>query len=134
VTRISLKDPPEVFVSTAAMSAAVSRAVAAGKLRRLARVSTNRTEDAASLVRCHLWEIAAGFFPDGLLSRFGTATEASLRHLAVCGALANKSSALRELHRTQQAISTYDDLGHRTLEARCRFPDTSPLQIKPYRP
>jgi fido (protein-threonine AMPylation protein) len=70
VARISLKDPPEVFVSTAAMSAAVSRAVAAGKLRRLGSrlYTTNRTEDAASLVRRHLWEIAAGFFPGALVA------------------------------------------------------------------
>ena len=68
MARISLKDPPEVFVSTAAMSAAVSRAVAKGKLRRLGSrlYTTNRSEDAASLVRRHLWEIAAGFFPAGL--------------------------------------------------------------------
>lgn len=68
--KISLKNPPEVFVSTAAMSATVSRAVAAGKVRRLGSrlYTTNRTEDAASLVRRHLWEVAAGFFPGGLVA------------------------------------------------------------------
>ena len=70
MTRISLKDPPEVFVSTAAMSAAVSRAVTAGKLRRLGSrlYTTNHSEDAASLIRRHLWEVAAGFFPGGLVA------------------------------------------------------------------
>ena len=70
MARISLKAPPEVFVSTAAMSAAVSRAVAAGKLRRLGSrlYTTNRTEDASSLVRRHLWEVVAGFFPGGLIA------------------------------------------------------------------
>jgi hypothetical protein len=70
VARISLKDPPEVFVSTAAMSASVSRAVAQGKLRRLgSRLYTrNLTEEPASIVRRHLWEIAAGFFPGGLVA------------------------------------------------------------------
>jgi hypothetical protein len=70
VARISLKDPPEVFVSTTAMSAAVSRAVAAGKLRRLGSrlYTTNQFEEAASLIRRNLWDIVAGFFPGGLVA------------------------------------------------------------------
>jgi Fic/DOC family/Protein of unknown function (DUF1488) len=70
VARFSLKNPPEVFVSTAAMSPPVSRAVAAGKLRKLGSrlYTTNLTEDPASLVGRHLWEIAASFFPDGLVA------------------------------------------------------------------
>jgi fido (protein-threonine AMPylation protein) len=70
VARFSLKNPPEVFVSTAAMSAPVSRAVAAGRLRKLGPrlYTTNLTEDSASIVRRHLWEIAAGFFPGGLVA------------------------------------------------------------------
>jgi hypothetical protein len=70
VAQVSLRDPPEVFVSTAAMSAAVSRAVVSGKLRRLGSrlYTTNHSEDAASLIRRHLWEVAAGFFPGGLVA------------------------------------------------------------------
>lgn len=70
MARISLRNPPEVFVSTAATSAAVSRAAAAGTLRKLGSrlYTTNRTEEPASLVRRHLWEIAAGFFPGGLVA------------------------------------------------------------------
>jgi hypothetical protein len=70
VARFSLKNPPEVFVSTTAMSAPVSRAVSAGKLRKLGSrlYTTNLTEDPASLVRRHLWDIAAGFFPGGLVA------------------------------------------------------------------
>jgi hypothetical protein len=70
VAQISLKDPPEVFVSTAAMSAAVSRAVAAGKLRRLGSrlYTTNHAEEAAALIRRKLWDIVAGFFPGGLVA------------------------------------------------------------------
>lgn len=70
MARVSLKDPPEVFVSTTAMSAAVSRAAAAGKLRRLGSrlYTTNLTEDAAAIVRRRLWEIAAGYFPGGLVA------------------------------------------------------------------
>ena len=70
MAEISLKDPPEVLVSTAALSARVSRAVAAGKLRKLGSrlYTTNLTEDPASLVRRHLWDIAAGYFPGGLVA------------------------------------------------------------------
>jgi hypothetical protein len=52
------------------MSAAVSRAVAAGKLRRLGSrlYTTNQREEPAALVRRHLWEIAAGYFPSGLVA------------------------------------------------------------------
>jgi len=70
VARISLTNPPEVFVSTAAISAAVSRAVAAGKLRKLGSrlYTTNLKEEPSTLVRRLLWEIAAGFFPGGLVA------------------------------------------------------------------
>jgi fido (protein-threonine AMPylation protein) len=64
VARFSLKDLPEVFVSTAALSAPISRAVAAGRVRKLGSrlYTTNLTENPAAVVRRHLWEIAAGFF------------------------------------------------------------------------
>ncbi len=70
MARFVLKDAPEVFVSTAAKSAPVSRAVTAGKLRKLGSrlYTTNLTEAPASLVRRHLWDIAAGFFPGGLIA------------------------------------------------------------------
>jgi fido (protein-threonine AMPylation protein) len=70
VARVSLTRSPEVFVSTAATSAAVSRAVAAGKLRRLGSrlYTTNVKEDPSTLVRRRLWDIAAGFFPGGLVA------------------------------------------------------------------
>jgi hypothetical protein len=70
MVKISLGKSPEVFVSTAAMSPTVSRAVAAGKLRKLGSrlYTTNLTEDPVSLVRRRLWEIVAGYFPDGLIA------------------------------------------------------------------
>jgi hypothetical protein len=70
VARISLKHPPEVFVSTAAMSAEVSRALKAGKLRKLGPrlYTTNLGEEPASLVRRHLWEIASALFPEALVA------------------------------------------------------------------
>jgi fido (protein-threonine AMPylation protein) len=70
VARFSLKILPEVFVSTSATSAPVSRAVVAGKLRKLGSrlYTTNLTEEPSSLVRRYLWDIAAGFFPGGLVA------------------------------------------------------------------
>jgi hypothetical protein len=70
VARFSLKNAPEVFVSTAAMSASVSRAVTAGKLRKLGSrlYTTNLTEALASLVQRHLWDIVSGYFPGGLVA------------------------------------------------------------------
>jgi hypothetical protein len=70
VARFSLESLPEVFVSTAAMSAAVSRAAATGKLRKLGSrlYTTNLAENPTTLIRRHLWDIAAGFFPGGLVA------------------------------------------------------------------
>ncbi|MGA2127115.1 MAG: Fic family protein [Xanthobacteraceae bacterium] len=70
MARFSLKNPPEVLVSTAATSARISRAVAAGKLRKLGPrlYTTNLTEQPSSLVRRRMWDIAAGFFPGGLVA------------------------------------------------------------------
>jgi len=70
MARFSLKNALEVFVSTTALSAPISRAVAAGKVRKLGSrlYTTNLTANPAALVRRHLWEIAAGFFPGGLVA------------------------------------------------------------------
>jgi hypothetical protein len=70
VARFSLDNAPEIFVSTAAVSVPVSRAEAAGRLRKLGSrlYTTNLTEEPASLVRRHLWDIAQGFFPGGLVA------------------------------------------------------------------
>src|SRR5580704_10258557 len=70
MARFSLREVPEVFVSTAAKSVPVSRAVAAGTLRKLGSrlYTTNLSEDPASLVRRHLWEVVAGYFPGGLIA------------------------------------------------------------------
>jgi hypothetical protein len=70
MARFSLREAPEVFVSTAAKSAPVSRAVTAGTLRKLGSrlYTTNLNEDPASLVRRHLWEVVAGYFPGGLIA------------------------------------------------------------------
>src|SRR5260221_11338865 len=52
------------------MSSAVSRAVAAGRLRKLGSrlYTTNLTENPESLVRRHLWDVTAGFFSWGFIA------------------------------------------------------------------
>ena len=66
----ALADMPEAFVSNAAIAGAVSRAVKAGTLRRLAsRLYTSNPADAPeAVVRRNLWSIAAGYFPGALIA------------------------------------------------------------------
>lgn len=61
---------PEAFVSTTAVSRAVSRAVRAGKLRKIgSRLYTKNLADSAeAVVRRNLWEIAAGYFPGAVVA------------------------------------------------------------------
>jgi hypothetical protein len=61
---------PEAFVSTADTTVAVSRAVKAGQLRKLAsRLYTRNLTDAPeNIVRRHLWSIVAGYFPGALIA------------------------------------------------------------------
>lgn len=70
MARKSLEDLPETFVSTSETSSLASKAVRAGKLRKLA--SRLYTRDLASapelLVRRHLWAILSGYFPDALIA------------------------------------------------------------------
>ncbi|WP_430436040.1 Fic family protein [Oceanibaculum nanhaiense] len=61
---------PEAFVSTKTTSAAVSRAVKAGELRKLAsRLYTRNLTDAPeTVVRRNLWQIVGGYFPNALIA------------------------------------------------------------------
>ena len=61
---------PEAFVSHTAISRAVSRAVKAGRLRKLAsRLYTRNLGDAPEdIVRRNLWGIVAGYFPGALIA------------------------------------------------------------------
>ena len=61
---------PEAFVSDTATSRRVSRAVKAGKLRKLAsRLYTrNLTDPPEAVVRRNLWSIVAGYFPGALIA------------------------------------------------------------------
>ena len=65
-----LSELPEAFVSNTAISGAVSRAVRAGELRRLAsRLYTKNLEDPSEeVVRRNLWGIVAGYFPGALVA------------------------------------------------------------------
>ncbi len=61
---------PEAFVSDASTSSVVSRAVAAGRIRKIAsRLYTrNLTDPPEAVVRQNLWPIVAGYFPGGLIA------------------------------------------------------------------
>jgi len=61
---------PVVFVSDATKTANVSRYLAEGKLRKLgSRLYTkDLTTPTEGLIRKHLWEIVAGYYPDALIS------------------------------------------------------------------
>lgn len=65
-----LSELPEVFVSHTAISRAVSRAVKAGKLRKLASRLYTKDLDGTpqELVRRNLWGIVAGYFPGALVA------------------------------------------------------------------
>lgn len=68
--QVRLADTEEVFFSTKATSAYVSRRVAAGRLRKIGpRLYTpNLAENPETLVRRYLWDIVAGYFPGGLIA------------------------------------------------------------------
>ena len=65
-----LNNLPEAFVSHTAISHAVSRAVKAGRLRKLAsRLYTSNLEDSPeAIVRRNLWGIVVGYFPGALVA------------------------------------------------------------------
>lgn len=65
-----LNELPEAFVSHTAISREVSRAVSAGRLRKLAsRLYTKNFNDSPEeIVRRNLWAIVAGYFPGALVA------------------------------------------------------------------
>jgi hypothetical protein len=69
-TAQTLREMPEAFVSSTRTSREVSRAVKAGRLRKLAsRLYTrNLTDSPEAVVRRNLWSIVAGYFPGGLIA------------------------------------------------------------------
>ena len=69
-TRRSLDRMPEVFVSDKSITREVSRAVKAGKLRKLSsRLYTrNMADPPEAVVARNLWTIVAGYFPGALIA------------------------------------------------------------------
>ena len=69
-TRRSLDRMPEVFVSDKSITREVSRAVKAGKLRKLSsRLYTrNMADPPEAVVARNLWAIVAGYFPGALIA------------------------------------------------------------------
>ena len=68
---VSLLDAlPEAFVSDAALSSAISRAMQQGKLRKLAsRLYTrNLTDTPEAIVHRHLWSLVGAYVPGGLIA------------------------------------------------------------------
>lgn len=65
-----LNDLPEAFVSTKAMSVAVSRAQRQGRLRKIgSRLYTkNLTDSPEQIVRRNLWPLVAGYLPGALIA------------------------------------------------------------------
>jgi hypothetical protein len=61
---------PEVFLSTADIRRAVSEALKAGRLRKLASrlYTTNLRDEPEKIVRQHLWPIVALYFPGALIA------------------------------------------------------------------
>ncbi len=70
MTRKSLDDLPETFVSTSATTNMASKAVRAGKLRKLAsRLYSKDLKSSPELIaRRNLWQIVAGYFPDAIIA------------------------------------------------------------------
>lgn len=70
MARFSLKDQPEVFLSDASVSQAVSRGVAAGRIRRLApRLYTGNTADPPDeVVRRNRWQVVGLLYPGAVVS------------------------------------------------------------------
>jgi hypothetical protein len=82
-----LQEPwPEAFVSTADTAVAVSRAVKAGRLRKLASrlYSRNLTDAPEQIVRRNLWPIVDGYFPDALIADRTALENAPAQDGSVC--------------------------------------------------
>jgi len=65
-----LRQMPEVFLSNTATAATVSRAMAAGQLRKLAPklYTRNLTDTPEAIVRRNLWQIVAAYMPGALIA------------------------------------------------------------------
>ena len=82
----TLDQMPEAFVSGTAISREVSRAVQAGKLRKIAsRLYTrNLTDEPEAVIRRNLWSIVAGYFPGALIADRTALENAPAEEGSVC--------------------------------------------------
>ncbi len=82
----SLDQMPEVFVSDRSVTRAVSRAVKAGKLRKLASrlYSRNMVDPPEAIVARNLWSIVAGYFPGALIADRTALENVPARDGSVC--------------------------------------------------
>ena len=82
----TLDQMPEAFVSGTAISREVSRAVQAGKLRKIAsRLYTrNLTDKPETVIRRNLWNIVAGYFPGALIADRTALENAPAEEGSVC--------------------------------------------------
>ena len=87
----SLSALPEVFVSDTSMSRMVNRAVNAGDLRKIAsRLYTrNLNDDPEVIVRRHIWQIVAGYFPEALIADRTALENAPAKDGSICLITAN---------------------------------------------
>lgn len=69
MTKNLLDDLPEVFVSTADIKTAVSRAVTSGTLRQIGTklYTSNLIDPPEAIVRRHLWQVVAAYLPNALI-------------------------------------------------------------------
>src|SRR6266481_3506318 len=82
----TLREMPEAFVSGTQISREVSRAVKAGRLRKLAsRLYTrNLTDPPEAIVQRNLWPIVAGYFPGALIADRTALENAPAQDGSVC--------------------------------------------------
>lgn len=82
----TLDQMPEAFVSGTEISREVSRAVQAGKLRKIAsRLYTrNLTDKPETVIRRNLWNIVAGYFPGALIADRTALENAPAEEGSVC--------------------------------------------------
>jgi len=87
----SLDQMPEVFVSNRSVTRAVSRAVKAGKLRKLASrlYSRNMVDPPEEIVARNLWSVVAGYFPGALIADRTALENVPARDGSVCLIAAN---------------------------------------------
>jgi len=81
-----IDEMPEAFVSDTAISREVSRAVKAGKLRKLAsRLYTrNLTDQPEAVVGRNLWNIVGGYFPGALIADRTALENAPAKDGSIC--------------------------------------------------